>query len=202
MNNDAIVSSTPLAKSVTQEALEANLIHALTRLQHTAFEKEFLEGGVAQNADSKPESFFGFAIGHVQFMVAATCFCEVFVDTAIAAVPNAPSSLVGLSNVRGVLMPIYQLHSLLNSPLTKKPIIFTIGKGDSSVGLLIDRLPTSLSLAAYQREAVTKQESPLLRQLVKASYFANQNHWLLLDGNALGAQLLAITQQLQKAGSH
>ncbi|GGY74805.1 hypothetical protein GCM10011613_20340 [Cellvibrio zantedeschiae] len=201
MNNDAI-ATTPLVKTATQETLEINLIHALTRLRHTAFEKEILGGDAALNVDAKPESFFGFSIGHLQFMVAASCFCEVFVDTAIAAVPNAPSTLVGLSNIRGVLMPIYQLHSLLNSSIAKKPIIFAIGKGESSVGLLIDSLPVSLSLAAYQREAIAKQESPLLQQLVKENYFANQSRWLLLDGKSFGAQLLAITHQMPKQGSH
>ncbi len=202
MNNDARVSSSLQAKIVVQEEVEANLIHALTRLQHTAFEKEFLNDGAAQHTDSKPEAFFGFTIGQLQFMIAASCFCEVFVDTAIAAIPNAPSSLLGLSNIRGVLIPVFQIHSLLHSPFSKKPIIFVIGKGDSAVGLLIDRLPTSLSLSAHQRETPAKQENPLLQQFIKANYFSNQNHWLLLDGNALGEQLLALTNHIYKQGSH
>lgn len=190
MNNNAI-NSAPLGQLLTQEALQNNLVHALTRLQHTVFEKEFMDGGAIQDADARPEAFFGFGIGSMQFMVAASCFCEVFVDVAIASVPNAPDCLVGLSNIRGVLIPIYQIHTALNVQKLRKTIIFVIGKGEAAVGLLIDSLPVSLSLAAYQREAVNKQENALLQQLVKANYFANQNHWLLLNGSSLGTQLLA-----------
>lgn len=201
MNNDATTSA--LSNQLpTQEALQNNLINALTRLQHTVFEKEFLDDGVALNADTKPEAFFGFGIGRLQFMVAASCFCEVFVDTAIAAIPNSPSCLVGLSNIRGVLMPVFQIHSTLDIQLVKKPIIFAVGKGDSAVGLLIDSLPVSLSLAAYQREKVSRQDNALLQQLVNATYFSNQSHWLLLNGNTLGAQLLAMTNRMQKSNTH
>jgi chemotaxis signal transduction protein len=198
MNNDAITTTNPNS-SLCQEALEKNLIAALTRLQHTAFEKELLGSSVPLAADAKPESFFGFYIGAYHFMVAASCFCEVLVDTAIASIPNAPSCLVGLSNVRGVLTPIYQIHSSLNIDPPKKWIIFLVGKGESAVGILIDSLPTSLSASVYQRQTANTHEQLLLQQLVQAHYFINQEHWLLFSGTALGSQLLALANQFHKA---
>lgn len=197
MNNDAI-TSVPSNASLTQEALENNLISALTRLQHTAFDKELLGSSAPLTADAKPETFFGFSIGTYHFMVAASCFCEVFVDTAIASIPNAPSCLVGLSNVRGVLIPIYQLHSALDLELPKKLIIFAVGKGDSAVGILINGLPISLLVSANQRQAASKQEKPVLQPLIASYYFSGQQHWLGLNGVELGAQLLALANQTHK----
>jgi chemotaxis signal transduction protein len=197
MNNDAITSVRSHA-SLTQEALEQNLIAALTRLQNTAFEKELLGSRVSVAADAKPETFFGFSIGTYHFMVAASCFCEVLVDTAIASIPNAPSCLVGLSNVRGVLMPIYQLHSALELESPKKSIIFAVGKGDAAFGILIDNLPISLLVSASQRQAASKQENPVLQQLIASQYFSGQQHWLVLNGVELGAQLLALANQSHK----
>ncbi len=206
MNKDATTSE-PSSASLTQEALEANLIAALTRLQHTAFEKEQLNTNMALAIDAKPESFFGFSIGSYHFMVAASCFCEVFVDTAIAAVPNAPRCLVGLSNVRGVLMPIYQLHSALNLEPSKKSIIFSVGKGEAAVGILIDRLPISLAVSENQRQAMSRQEHPLLQQLtqsnfIQSHYFVNQHHWWRLNGIELGAQLLTMAKQSYKSHAY
>jgi chemotaxis signal transduction protein len=198
MNND-VIDSAPLNQPAIQAALQNNLIKALTRLQHRLLEKEFLNDSAIVDADAKPESFFGFGLGSHQFMVAASCFCEVFVETAIAAVPNSPPSLVGLSNIRGVLMPVFQLHTALNIQLPQKPIIFAIGKGEAAVGLLIDALPVSLSLSAYQREAAHKPTNLVLQKIVKASYFASPNHWLLLEGTALGAQLLSMANQSYKS---
>lgn len=197
MNKDAITSVSSNA-SLTQDALEKNLIAALTKLQHAVFEKELLGSSVPLAADAKPEFFFGFSIGSHHFMVAASCFCEVLVDTAIASIPNAPSCLVGLSNVRGVLMPIYQLHSALELELPKKLIIFAVGKGDAAVGILVDSLPISLQVSASQRQAASKQENSVLQQLVASQYFFGQQHWLGLNGVELGAQLLALANQSHK----
>lgn len=181
----------------SQETLQKNLINALTRLQHTAFEKEFLDAGLVLDENSKLESFFGFGIDQYKLMVAASCFCEVFVDTEIAAVPNAPDCLFGLSNIRGVLIPIYQLYTQLNLSLPKKAFIFVVGKGESAVGLLVDALPVSLSLSAFQREPL-KQTHPLLQKLAASEYKVGAHHWLLLEGKELGAHLLALANHSQR----
>lgn len=201
MNKDANISVSS-KNSVTQDALEKNLISALSRLQYTAFEKAFLGGGVPLAENAKPESFFGFSVGSYHFMVAASCFCEVLVDAAIASIPNAPSCLVGLSNVRGVLIPIYQLHSTLSLELPKKVNIFLVGKGDSAVGVLIDGLPISLLISASQRHAVTQQESAVLQPLIAFQYFSGQQHWLGLNGLELGPQLLALASQPNKSNTY
>lgn len=180
---------------VSQEALEQNLINALTRLQYAEFNNEFLNDKSRQMEELPPEAFFGFAIGQYSFLVPANCFCEVFVDTHIAALPNAPTCLVGLSNIRGVLMPVYQLHAGLKVSQPKKMIIFCVGKGDAAIGILIDELPISLSLSANQRLPQAKAAHVLLQPLVKAAYFTNDREWLLLNGNKFAEQLKNIAQQ-------
>lgn len=195
MNYDAIHVAHSL---LTAEALQKNLVTALTRLQHNAFDKEFLDAGLTLDANSKLESFFGFGIDQYKLMVAASCFCEVFVDAAIAAIPNSPDCLFGLGNIRGVLVPVYQLYSNFGLPVPKKPFVFVVGKGESAVGLLIDTLPVSLSLSAFQRETL-KQTHPLLQKLAVSEYRADTNHWMLLEGTELGTQLLALANQSQKS---
>lgn len=197
MNKDA-TTSIPSSASLIQEALEKNLIAALTKLQHTAFEKELLGSSVSLAADAKPESYFGFSLGGYHFMVASSCFCEVFVDAAIASIPNAPDCLVGLSNVRGVLMPIYQLHSALELEQPRKSIIFSVGKGDAAVGVLIDSLPISLQISPSQRQPGSKQENPVLQSLIASHYFSGQQLWLGLNGFELGSQLLVLANQSHK----
>lgn len=187
------------ADSNNQSVLEKNLINALTRLQHTAFDNAFLNDKTERVEELPPEPFLGFVIGQYHFIVHATCFCEVFVDTPIAALPNAPECLAGLSNIRGVLMPVFQLHSALNFALPKKVTIFCIGKGDAAIGLLVDALPSSLSLSAHQRKAKIDCKESLLVPFIKASYFFNQHEWLLVNGNAIAEQLQTFATQSQKS---
>jgi|GEM_PF-683327 len=193
-----------LPTTISQETLEKNLIGALNRLQHAVFDTELLDANTKLADELPPEPFLGFVIGSYSFMVSAKCFCEVFVDTPIACLPNAPEYLVGLSNHRGVLVPVYQIHSALNSKLPKKNTIFCLGKGDSAIGLLVDSLPTSFSLSAQQRFASTTGQNgaeAFLQPFITASYLSNQTEWHLLDGNAFAGQIQAMVNQEHKISS-
>jgi chemotaxis signal transduction protein len=189
IDDDSINKGSLNSSPTNRDALEKNLINALTRLQHTAFDTAFLDDKTNRVDELPPESFLGFVIGQYHFIVRATCFCEVFVDTPIAAVPNAPECLAGLSNIRGVLMPIYQLHSGLKLNFPKKMTIFCIGKGEAAIGLLVDELPSSLSLSVSQRKAQIGCKDALLLPLIKTSYFFNQREWLLVNGQLIAEQL-------------
>lgn len=184
---------------MSDTALELNLISALNRLQHLVLDKEFL-GNVENIApEFVSEQYFSFHIGEYHFVVNAQCFCAVFVETPIAAVPNSPSCLVGLSNIRGALMPIYQLHTALGYAQPKKQFIFCIGKAENAVGLLIDTLPISLFLSPQDRVQSNQQhEHDMLKKLVNQFYFSTDKLWRLLQGEKIGAQLLAIAGTEQK----
>lgn len=192
--NEDLINSPPISRDV----LEKNLIDALTRLQHTAFDNVFASDKAKQVEELPPESFLGFVIGDFHFIVKATYFCEVFVDTPIAALPNAPECLAGLSNIRGVLMPVYQLHSAFKFNRPKKITIFCIGKGDAAIGLLVDELPISLSLSAHERNAHVECKDALLQHLIKASYFFKHREWLLVNGQVIAEQLQKVAAQSHK----
>ena len=190
-----------LSATSSQEVLEKNLIVALTRLQDTAFDTEFLDTKDNLLENLPPEPFLGFVIGSHSFIVHAKYFCEVFADTHVAALPNAPACVVGLSNIRGVLIPVYQLHSFLNTRPPQKITIFCIGKGDSAIGILIDGLPASFSLSHYQRDIRLNCKEAVLNPLIQASYTLNDTAWLLIDGNKFAEQLQTLANQILKSPS-
>jgi chemotaxis signal transduction protein len=184
------------------ETLELNLIKALGKLQHTIIDQEFLDGDSPAVAEVLPEPFFAFHIGQYQFVVNANCFCEVFVDTHIAALPNSPNLLRGLCNLRGVLMPVYQLHQALDASAPKKSIIFCIGKGDQAIGLLVDALPVSLPLRSTERVPKDAVAQPILDSLIDATYFSANKVWNLIDGHTIGELLRTNALQEQQSYPH
>ena len=172
-----------------------NLINALSKLQHRGLEK-ILGGQESAVTEEPTETYFSFPIGPYHFVVNAGCFCEVFVDVAVAALPNSPYCLRGLCNLRGLLLPVYQLHGFLGQLPAKKPAIFCIGKGEKAVGLLIDALPTSMSFRRSGQKA-EPTANKLLDEISSAQFFSAGKAWHLLDGNRIGEQLflLAATEQ-------
>ena len=172
-----------------------NLINALSKLQDRGLEK--ILGGQDNAVTEEPaETYFAFPIGSYHFVVNANCFCEVFVDVAVAALPNSPYCLRGLCNLRGLLLPVYQLHGFLAAVPVKKTAVFCVGKGEKAVGLLIDALPTSM---AFRRSDQTNDTTAinLLDEISKAQFFLAGKTWHVLDGQQLGEQLLelAATEQ-------
>lgn len=183
--------------------LEQTLIDALSRLQHADVDKVLLTDQERVDAELTREQYFGFAIGQKHFVVKASCFCEVFSGLPVAPIPNAPSVLAGLCNVRGVLVPVYQLHHEWALTLPQKPYVFCIGKGEKAVAVLIDKLPVSIELAEQDCvEDDTLEQDPVLSALVENTFLARGVPHYRIAGEAVGEQLLALAHHHRRENHH
>ncbi len=68
---------------------------------------------------------------------------EVFEVESVTPVPGMPSALVGVTNLRGVVMPLVDLRRMLNLPMTDvlPGFAVVIRHGPHQVGVLVDRVP-------------------------------------------------------------
>ena len=70
---------------------------------------------------------------------------EVIDPQTIFPLPNTPDALLGLINLRGNLVPIFDFQSLLNIATEQENEtdrrILILGSGDRAVGILIEHLP-------------------------------------------------------------
>ncbi|MEW6544988.1 MAG: chemotaxis protein CheW [Nitrospirota bacterium] len=68
---------------------------------------------------------------------------EVFQVEAMTAVPGMPTALVGVANLRGIVMPLVDLRRLLGLPEAGPSPQFAvvIRHGSDQVGLLVDQVP-------------------------------------------------------------
>lgn len=152
------------------ESPQNDLVAALNKLRGRELDGLFLDQTPEQQEVAQP--YFGFSINGEELVVSARHFCEVFTDVPIAPLPNAPKMLLGLVNLRGSLLPVYQLHDHLSAdPVangastsaqknSRKKIVLVVGKGDRAVGLLIDGLPSSLSLALPVASSSSQSSMP------------------------------------------
>ncbi|MBJ6127018.1 chemotaxis protein CheW [Microvirga splendida] len=90
------------------------------------------------------QSFLTVQVGDERFALPASDVAEVIRPQAVTRVPLGPSSLLGVTNLRGAVMPVVSLHRLLGSegsPSSNARVV-VIDRG-TPVGLMIDRV-TSL----------------------------------------------------------
>jgi twitching motility protein PilI len=91
-------------------------------------------------------SVFGFRAGSLGFLVTAGTYCEVIGQTQVNPIPNTKLWFSGLLNLRGNLVPAFDLRRLLGEEATdhKKRCLFAIDRGEKTVALWIDGLPEVL----------------------------------------------------------
>ncbi len=133
--------------------------------------------------DSYAESQrYGFHVGGIDLLIRPDTVAELVEKAEIFPIPNAPVWLRGLINLRGNLVPVYDLRSLLevvDEGVGSAQRVLILDRGDNMVGLLIDGLPESI------RGIGTPTNIPplpaVLRQYVSDAYTDNRTIWLEFD---------------------
>ncbi len=87
------------------------------------------------------QSFLTVQVGDERFALPAADVAEVIRPPAVTRVPLGPSSLVGVANLRGAVMPVVSLHALLGSKgaPSETARVVVIDRG-APVGLMIDKV--------------------------------------------------------------
>jgi purine-binding chemotaxis protein CheW len=95
------------------------------------------------------QSFLTIEVGDERFTLPASQVAEVIRPPAVTRVPLGPSSLVGVANLRGVVMPVVSLHSLFGRgerPIANARVV-VVDQG-TPIGLVIDRVASFGSAGA------------------------------------------------------
>jgi purine-binding chemotaxis protein CheW len=93
---------------------------------------------------------------------------EVFPIESITPVPGMPSVLVGVTNLRGVVLPIVDVRSVLGlttvGPLPK--FVVVLAHGRNQVGVLVDRVPEIKTVEQDQFLSATEAGEAEVRPFV------------------------------------
>ena len=99
------------------------------------------------------QSFLTVEVGDERFAFPAADVAEVIRPPAVTRVPLGPSSLVGVANLRGAVMPVVSLHALLGGeaapPETARVVVIDRG---APVGLVIDKVASLGAGAGHDGE--------------------------------------------------
>lgn len=125
---------------------------------------------------------YGFRIGDIGLLVGSDTVSEVLEKTAIYPLPNTPAWALGLVNLRGNLVPVFDVKLLLElkeSQNSEKRWLLVLDQGERAVGILIDGLPQTASTSQ-----VLSRLPPLpalLRAYTGKAYAQDDSIWLEFD---------------------
>lgn len=128
---------------------------------------------------------YGFRVGTLGLLVPVDAKSEVLAMPEVTALPRAPVGFLGLINLRGNLVPIYELHTLLRLEPGKNctvPLALVFDQGDKAVGLAIDNYP--VALAGLRQVSGAPVAPERLQEHVRGGYLQDDKIWLEFDRGA------------------
>ena len=135
---------------------------------------------------------FGFRIGGVGFLIDPGLSSEVLEQLSTFPVPHTPEWLSGIANLRGNLVPVFDLTRLWQWSRPREPgRLLILDRGERAVGLVVDELPVTLIPGS---PLATPPPLPtILREHLIKAYTQEETLWLDYDHpglfRAIAAQL-------------
>jgi chemotaxis signal transduction protein len=145
---------------------------------------------------------YGFVLGAIGVLTPADMISEVLDIQRIYTLPNTANWMQGLINLRGNLVPVFDLSKLLNITDNTKTQddtqiqqnMLIIGSGKQAFALIIDGLPQPIT--AERIETELPPIADYAKSFVFKSYSFQHRIWIDLD---LENYLLSLRNQLAAA---
>lgn len=123
------------------------------------------EGGIYKNYR------FFYTVGLFKFLLEGDIKVENLHEYTINAMPYAPEWCSGVISVRGIIMPVVNMHIFLKTGVGTSPkkskLIVLEHKSHSPIALMIDKLPEVIFTDDYMSEKVPDNSPEWLRKILK-----------------------------------
>jgi chemotaxis signal transduction protein len=142
-----------------------------------------LEGYADQedDADRGKKRFYGFKLQDMQLLLDSEVRSEVINDAVITPLPLMPSFISGLCNVRGNLVPVYDLYEKLGlekpSNTSGKKKILVLDENENMAGIEIQDMVVSLEFDEQDIQREVFSDNQQLNQCISYSYQQDGSHW-------------------------
>jgi len=156
------------------------------------------EQGLPEPADGTARvQRYGFRIGACRFVHDLSLAVELIELPRCYDLPNSSAWFTGLVNLRGNLVPVFDLNSLLGvtSPVGKRQMLLVIGSGERVAGLVIDGTPDHISIDAGSRIDNPQQVPEVLQECMLGAYEYAGEIWYQLNYEGLFKSLAQRTSE-------
>ena len=130
---------------------------------------------------AQEEVRYGFKVADVGFLVGRRILCEVIPPPLVARIPHTPDWLSGVTNLRGSLVPVFDLRPLLRLPSrsSSEAVAIVLDRGEHAAALLVDARPQALTALSALSQLPPLPEA--LEDHVSIGFVAQDTTWLELD---------------------
>lgn len=128
--------------------------------------------------------YLQFSLGDDQYAIKLLNVQEVIPVPEISKLPNISEYFMGVTNLRGKIIPIVDFRLLLNSSSNTKELeeaVIIVDFEDQGIGLLVDSINKVLVVLDHQFEYVTSIKNELKSNYIKGIFNSSDEMTILLN---------------------
>lgn len=127
----------------------------------------------------------GFRIANVGLLIGENIISELKELENICAIPNTAEWLLGLINLRGNLVPVFDLYTLLRLPKTesrrRKDMLLILGEGEKAGAILIEALPIHIAFTNEDKLQIQPVLPDAIQNYTSTGYEKEGEVWFNFD---------------------
>jgi purine-binding chemotaxis protein CheW len=146
------------------------------------------EGREARHAGRRPRQFISFRVGAEEYAIDIMAVREIKGWVPVTTLPNQPEHVLGVVNLRGAIVPIFDLGCRFGRGLTATTpmhVVIIAAVRDRTVGLLVDAVSDILSVDGEEIRPVPEVERSGDREFLSGIIPAATGMVVLLDLDTL-----------------
>ena len=126
---------------------------------------------------------YGFKLGEINLLINQMMMCEVIQNAIIYPIPNTPSWILGLVNLRGILVPVLNLKKHLKQDNERGKILLVLDRGERAFATFVDGLPKSINLDKdnFVQIDIPQNAPEVLKGFIQEAYSLNNEDWLEIN---------------------
>jgi purine-binding chemotaxis protein CheW len=133
-----------------------------------------------------------FRIGHMRLLAPFATASELVEMPNVYPLPRMPANLLGLVNLHGRIVPLFDLASLFETQHLprEKRMLLVIGHGDAAAGIVVDGLPRRMVFRP-ENQITPPEFSAAAATAFVATYANGQDAWFEFNYAQLLDQLVS-----------
>lgn len=130
-------------------------------------------------AEESKKRFYSFKLGQLGLLLDSQVHSEVVDNAEIMPIPLMPQHVLGLCNVRGNLVPIYDLYDKLEIDIEKQNSrrVLILGENEDMVGMQIDEMLVSQTFEEFDYVENVPAAHSQLNEHITHCYRKNGKYW-------------------------
>jgi len=142
------------------------------------------ESAKAISAKGETQQFLTFTVGGEEYGVDIMTVREIKGWTDTTRLPNTPDYMRGVMNLRGLIIPIFDLHARFTGTLTQaspKHVTIVLAAGTRTVSILADAVSDILTVGSEEIKPAPEDETRADQRYIGGLIAVEQRMVVLLD---------------------